>query len=37
VLGDKEREAYPELDVEGLLSLGTVVVSQGNHYLIQLF
>jgi uncharacterized membrane protein len=37
VLGDKEREAYPQLDAKGLLSLGKIVVSSGNHYLIQLF
>ncbi len=37
VLGDKEREAYPKLDEDGLLSLGKIVVSRGNHYLIQIF
>ena len=36
VVGDKEREAYKKLDLEGLLSLGEVVISSGNHYLIKL-
>ncbi len=37
VIGNKEREAYKNIDVEGLLSLGKIVASQGSHYLIQLF
>lgn len=37
VIGDKEFEAYKKIDVQGLLSLGKIVVQEGNHYLIQLF
>lgn len=37
VIGDKEREAYKNIDIEGLLSLGKIAFSQGNHYLIQLY
>ena len=37
VVGDKEREAYEKMDLQGLLSLGKVAVAEGDHYLIQLF
>ena len=37
VLGSKEFEAYPELDLAGLLSLGETVLAVNNHYLIKLF
>lgn len=37
VMGDKEQEAYPNLDLRGLLNLGETVVSQNGHYLIKLF
>lgn len=37
VVGDKEREAYPNLNLRDLLSLGEVVISQNGHYLIKLF
>lgn len=36
VLGAKETEAYPNLDVNALLSLGEVVFSSGNSYLVRL-
>lgn len=37
VIGDKEREAYPNLNLRGVLALGEIVVSQNGHYLIKLF
>lgn len=37
VVGDKEREAYPEMDLQALLSLGTTTVRSGKSYLIQLY
>ncbi len=36
IIGDKEHEAYPSLNVSGLFSLGEVVASQGNNYLVKL-
>ncbi len=36
VIGDKEYEAYPNIDVENLLSLGEIATSSSNHYLIKL-
>jgi hypothetical protein len=37
VVGSKEREAYKKIDVDGILALGEIVASVGNHYLIKLF
>lgn len=37
VIGTKELETYPEIDIVGLLGLGEVVASSNNHYLIRLF
>jgi uncharacterized membrane protein len=37
VIGSKELEAYPHLDITGLLTLGESVVTQNQHYLIKLF
>ena len=34
VLTDKERQQYPQLDIQGLLSLGEVVYHQADNYLI---
>ena len=34
VLTDKERQQYPQLDTQGLLSLGEVVYRQADNYLI---
>ncbi len=36
VVGGKEREAYPKLNLEGLLSLGETVLTVGEHYLIRI-
>jgi len=36
-IGDKEFEAYPALDLEGLLSLGEVVFNQNRTYIIKLY
>jgi uncharacterized membrane protein len=37
VIGDREFEAYPQLNIQELLNLGEIVVSQNDHYLIKLF
>lgn len=37
VIGTKELEAYPKIDVAGLSNLGELAVSEKNHYLIKLF
>lgn len=37
VIGDRELEAYPQLNIQELLNLGEIVVSQNDHYLIKLF
>ncbi|MBU1033991.1 hypothetical protein KKI22_03570 [Patescibacteria group bacterium] len=36
-VGTKELEAYPKIKIQELLSLGEIVISRGNHYLIKLF
>ncbi len=36
VIGSKEKEAYPKLDLKGLLSLGEIVFSSQGTYLIKL-
>jgi len=36
VIGSKELEKYPKIDVKGLLNLGELVASEKNHYLIQI-
>lgn len=35
-IGDKEREAYPELNFDGLLSLGKTVFKDGQTYIVKL-
>ena len=37
IVGDKEYEAYKQMDLEGLMSLGPVVAVSGKSYLIKLF
>ncbi len=35
IIGDKEREAYPEIDEDGLISQGDVVFESGNTKVIK--
>lgn len=36
VVGSKEREAYKNLDLEGVLALGEVVFADNEHYLVRI-